>query len=312
MNKSNIGYFAFGACSIVLASFAVLQQMHIDTQNGVIQTKEIDYRKVSTALDVEKKINARLLDSIQNIQEELIELQELVSEQENIILELSGKMSRRDKKFDELEKKIKWLEKDKDKNAQRIRELEEEKTQLLQQMHEIETVLEEKKQELKGYIDQNLEKEIQQKRLERIQKIVNQTWVDYHEVTLRKKEHRGHLSKIKEGDSNWRYTLLNFTLNHVDLDMLVDAEFIVKIINSSTGEILQYIEANPEFPSSSISQTGVRFKFDKNPVTLTHINNQAKVGNDFEVRIYYLENGEEHLLTNSVRAIVHQGKSVDF
>jgi hypothetical protein len=153
-----------------------------------------------------------------------------------------------------------------------------------------------------------MRKTIEQKKLERIGHITNQTWVDFHEISLTKKVNKGKISKVKEGSDDWKYTMVNFSMKNPDAQLLLDANFILKIINSETGEILQYIEANPEYPQSETSMAGVTFKFENNPVLLTHINNQEKTGNQYELRMYYVEDGQEHLMTNCSRVIVQNGK----
>ena len=105
-----------------------------------------------------------------------------------------------------------------------------------------------------------------------------------------------------------KYTVVEFFLEHEDLKLLLDEQFLVKIVNSKSGDVLSYIESNPNFPDSEIDSKGVEFKFDGNMLEISYFNNQKKSGDNYEIQIFYLSNGEEYLLLEGSKPFLKDRK----
>ncbi len=315
MNKT-IGYIAIGICSLILASFAVVQQIAIDKLDAKLEEKETALKQKGKSLSMEMQTsdrlrseNSLLIDSINVLNVKINDLNILVEQQEAIIKKLDGKINRRENKFEELEKKISWLEKDQIKNAARIKELEAEKTDLLKQIEDFSN----KKAQLERQLEEDkklrMEAQLAQDELQKKNLVTHGTWVTYHEIDLRKKPHRGDISKISDSGENWKYTAFNFSLGHHDNAVLLDQEFVLKIVDTDTGEILPLIETNPLFPENESKLEGRFFRYQDNPIELMYVNTQEKRSKNYEVRIYYVNaNGQHQLLENSKRPIVKSGK----
>ena len=98
---------------------------------------------------------------------------------------------------------------------------------------------------------------------------------------------------------------------HDDHQLLLDEQFIAKVVNADTHEILSYVESNPNFPESDRDSKGIKFNFDGNLIEIAHFNNQKKQGSNFEVQIFYIDNnGQEHLLNGGVRQFIKNRKVV--
>jgi hypothetical protein len=305
----------FGLFTLILSSFSVLQQLALDRQNQTIYAQNTALREAARSIKLEMQTSERiktenqfLLDSIEVLNVQVASLSEAINRQTETIHELNGKLKRRLSKYEDIEKKIKWLQRDRETNLTRIRELEKEKSRLERQIADFENAKKQQMTELAQSEDEKMQLTLQEAKLRKIKTIAEQTWVNYNAISVRKKEHRGALQIIGMGDDKWKFTVVSLNLTNPEIEVLTDEQFILKIVNSETGELLPYLEANPEYPASLINTTGVSFQFKNNPVDITHVNVQQKNGMNYEVRIYYVTDGQEHLLKNSVKPILIHGK----
>ncbi len=119
------------------------------------------------------------------------------------------------------------------------------------------------------------------------------------------------MKKLKKQNTAWEFTVLEFQLIHDDHRLLLDEKFIAKIVDSENGEILSYIENNPNFPKSNTDAKGIKFKFDGNLLELAHYNNQQKTGSNYEVQLFYIDDdGQEHLLRGGIKQFLKDRKLV--
>ncbi|MFT7605623.1 MAG: hypothetical protein ACI8VT_003220, partial [Saprospiraceae bacterium] len=155
-----------------------------------------------------------------------------------------------------------------------------------------------------------LDRQISEARFKRITDLVNNTKVKFNKITLSTERFGKAITKIKKENSKWKYTVVEFFLEHEDLKLLLDEQFIVKIVNTNNGEILSYIESNPNFPDSEIDSKGVEFKFDGNMLEISYFNNQEKNADNYEVQVFYLSHGEEYLLLNGTKPFIKDRKAL--
>lgn len=318
MNKS-IGYVAFGLCSLVLASFAVFQSNMLEKLNdrnktfkSEINRKDNSIRNLEGVVERFEEENEELIDSIFVLNDQIRDLNLRIQEQDQIIKTLRNRLNGTTNKFKELENQIVILENSNQDRAVEIQKLEEEKTNILAELQILavqEEIHMERKEKLEATTLENMALVKEKKRELAIEDITMNTTVTYSKMLLSKKPNQGNLKKIKEGSDKWVYSTFEIELNHPSgEELLLDQQFVLKIIDTDTQEILPYLEYNPAFPEGTEGITGAFFRFKGNPEQILHINTQAKSGQNYEAKVFVVKDGKEFLLFNSHRAIVHEGK----
>jgi len=307
-----------------MSIFSLFQSSKIQNQGSTIneQGKEIDFLEVS--LKTEEEENSILVADNMLLRETLFILRDSVALLESKILSLKSTIRKQNKTIKSIKAKLKDIEnqyesikieiaqlvrKDEvDKNL--IASLEADKADLRQELAQLSIQKEQEvvsRQETEAEL---LDRQVSEARFKRITSLVNNTRVKFNKVSLSKKRFGKSIGKIKKENSKWKYTVIEFFLEHDDLKLLLDEQFLVKVVNSDTGEVLSYIESNPNFPDSEIDSKGVKFKFDGNMIELSYFNNQQKTGDNYEVQIFYLSEGEEYLLLNGAKPFIKDRKVI--
>ena len=320
LNK-NLGYYAFGLCSIALSIFAVLQsnlieEQQVRTEKLVKKVKRQDrsIKDLERIVDRYREENEMLVDSILELNGEVRDLNMVIAEQDNIINSLEKKLNKKMRSFEKLEQKIAELEAEKQDNSMEIARIEAEKTQLLAEYEDLEVekkIAEDRKATLEISEVKNLDLiKDKQKRLV-IDDITNNTVINFQTVKVGSKPKRANLKKIKKGSDKWMYTKINFVMTHgKDSKLIANEQFVLKIIDTETNKIVPYLEENPSYPESEAGTMGKKFSFKNNPIEVLHINTQKKNSKNYEARIYFVHEGAEYLLANSHRVLVSNGKVI--
>lgn len=307
-----------------MSIFSVFQSNKIQDQDATIteQAKEIDFLEVS--LTNEEEENEILLadnimlreqfellkDSVAILNGKIKQLKSKIHNQNKTIKSIKAKLKDIENQYQALKMEIAELSRKDEIDRNLIASLEADKTELRNTIAELSIQKEQEvamRQESEAEL---LDRQVSEARFKRISNLVNNTAVKFNNVTLSKKRFGKAISKIKKENSKWKYTVIEFFLEHEDLKLLLDEQFIVKIVNSDTGETLSYIESNPNFPDSEIDSKGVKFKFDGNMIELSYFNNQQKSGDNYEIQIFYLSEGEEYLLLNGAMPFIQNRKVV--
>ncbi len=309
-----------------MSIFSVYQSKTISVKEEKIveQVKEIDFLEVS--LSNEEEASAVLLSDNIILRETIDLLRDSVITLNSKIKNLKGIIRKKNKTIKSISAKLKDIEnqysaikleiadlvrKDQiDKNL--INSLEADKAELRKELANLVIKKEKEMDSKKESEAELLDRQVNQARLKRITNLVNNTKVNFNKITLSKKRFGKPISKIKKENSKWKYTVIEFFLEHEDLKLLLDEQFLVKIINSDTGAVLSYIESNPNFPDSEIDSKGVNFKFDGNMLEISYYNNQQKSGQNYEIQIFYLSEGEEYLLLNGSMPFLQNRKVLKF
>jgi len=256
--------------------------------------------------------NEILVDSILYLNETIQDYVLRIEEQDKIISTLNRKLNKSLRSFQSLENQIIELEQEKMDNSIVIAQMEEQKNKILQEYSETKLqaeIHEETKAKLEQATYDNIDMVVAEQKREVIQEIAQNTMVNFTSVKMGRKPNRANTRKI-EGNNKWNYTTFKFSMSHgFDNAKLLDEQFIMKIIDMDTGEIMPYIEGNKRYPESDSETTGKTFVFSDNPVEVLHINLQPKTGSNYEARIYLVKDGEEFLLANSHRTLVSNGKA---
>jgi len=115
---------------------------------------------------------------------------------------------------------------------------------------------------------------------------------------------------ISEG-KNWRHTTIEFFMNHNDNKVLLDEQFMVKIVDIDHQTDVEFIQPNPLTPKENSTLNGAPFFFDGNLVEINHVNPQPKQGKNFEIQVFYkTDDGEEYLLLDGVKQFIRDGNVV--
>jgi peptidoglycan hydrolase CwlO-like protein len=300
-----------------MSIFTAVQFNTIDEQGVTIveQVEEIQELELSLANELEMNDQLRselvlLRDSIALLKNVIKDLEHTIRKQNKTIKTIKAKLKDIENQYTALKMEIANLARKDEVDKELIASLEADKAEL---RNEIVSLNQQKDQEITARTETEaelLDRQVSEARFKRITNLVNNTKVRFNRIALTKKRFGKPINKIKDNNTKWKYTEMEFYLEHNDLKLLLDEQFLVKIINADTGEALSYIENNPNFPDSEIDSKGIAFRYDGNMIELSYYNNQDKTGNNYEVQIYYISNGEEYLLLDGAVPFIQDRKVV--
>ncbi|RMG77195.1 MAG: hypothetical protein D6714_20180 [Bacteroidetes bacterium] len=263
---------------------------------------------------LEKEIT-RLKDSIGVLNTQIDRLERTISEQKDLIGKLRGKIERREKKVAALKKEIARLAQQSKVDWEKINRLEQEKIELKEALDEYyrksETAqirVEKATEQLNTVVEQK--NEVAQKRdeMDIVRDIVTNTTVRFRKVALRKNQHSGELQKIKKNDKSWRYTDIEFFLEHPNQALLVGRSFRVKIKDLDHKRTLPLNEDNPKYPDGGkIGKEGEKFVYDGNMVEVTYFNSQKKKSKNYQIQVFLISGDKAFVLKNGKYTIVEDG-----
>jgi glucan-binding YG repeat protein len=244
-------------------------------------------------------------DSLVLLKSELAYLKKKVKKQNKTIKQIKSQLRKVERDYVALRKHISELARKDELDEDLILRLESEKAELRKQIANLNVVRDKELVAYQATEAELLDRQVSEARFKRITDIVNNTRINFQNIYVKKKRYGRPLGKIKKENSKWRYTIIELFMIHDDLKLLLDENFIVKIVNSDTHEILSYIESNPNFPNSDIDTKGLKFKYDGNMVEIAYYNNENRTGKNYEVQIFYVtEDGEEYLLQDGTKPFI--------
>ena len=284
------------------------QKQIIRLDDDLFEETQLRMAAETKVMELETTISI-LRDSVALLQDGISRLKKKVKKQDRTLKSLSKKLKNFENDYDLLKQEITALSRKEDIDMARIQELEQEKQNLRSQIAKTEIKRTEEKKEQVRTENEMLQQKVKAEKLKRIANIIDNTRVVYQKISTQKARYGKTMKKLKKNNTSWAYTLLEFQLIHDDLQLILDEQFIAKIVDSDTGEILSYIENNPNFPESDKDSKGIAFKFDGNLVELAHFNNQEKTGANYEVQLYYVDSdGQEHLLRGGLKQFLKDRK----
>ena len=320
-----IAWVAGSLTIMALAVFASYQYNTLNKKETVIKTQKTEINRLddelfnetqlrmqaeTKVLDLEAKV-AELRDSVVMLQDNIKRLNRKIRKQNKTLKALSDKLHNFENDYDLLKQEIAALSRKEQLDKERIQALEVEKTQLRDQMTQAAVKQEQEQQQQIRNQAELLRQKVKEEKLKRTANILNNTRVVYQRISTQKSRYGKTMKKLKKTNTAWAYTLMEFQLIHDEHQLLLDEQFIAKIVNAQTGEILSYIENNPNFPESDKDAKGIKFKFDGNLVELAHYNNQEKTGENYEVQLFYIDDeGQEHLLRGGIKQFLKDRKLV--
>lgn len=156
-------------------------------------------------------------------------------------------------------------------------------------------------------VNSDLEKVIITRQEQQLKSIMHKTAVKYSSISLRNREGGNALKKVKSGD-DWRYTFIDFDLDNVDKEAIIDETFVIQLYDLDNNVVVPFNEKNLAYPNSEMGAIGYKFKYDGKPVSVRYINTQPKEGRNYELRLVYFKNGLTFKLANGTKRIVEDGK----
>ncbi|MBK9014792.1 MAG: hypothetical protein IPM82_12345 [Saprospiraceae bacterium] len=156
-------------------------------------------------------------------------------------------------------------------------------------------------------VSEELQAAIVSRKQERLANIMAKTEVKFSSISLRNREGGNELKKIKSED-NWRYTFIDFDLDNVDKESIMDETFIIQVYDLDNNVVVPFNEKNLQFPNSEMGAIGYKFKYDGKPVSVRYLNTQPKEGRNYELRLIYFKNDLTFKLANGTKRIVEDGK----
>lgn len=258
-------------------------------------------------IDLEDE-NQMLRDSIEKLHKVIAKLRRKVKAQDATISELKEKLEYLENQYDSKKKEIAILSRKETVDTEAITHLEEEKAVIKDQISDLQM-----QESVASNTKMIAEKEIQDKieseqRFRKIVDVVNNTRIKFQDIQI-KMDPTGHaVTRLISEGKNWKHTAIEFFMNHSDNKILLDEQFLVKIIDMDFQEELPFLAQNPMTPKNDTVTTGAPFYFDGNLVEIYHNNDFPKKGKNFEVQVYYkCDDGEEYLLLDGVKQFIEDG-----
>lgn len=311
-------YFSLGSVAIITLSFFSIRQVStiskknqllVKQDNYISELKMISEEDEETIVDLQSEnelLKEQILilqDSIETLNNRIAVLKRSAYRQRRAINDLNSQLELYQTQYDQLEEEIALNRSSTHQDQERLRLLESEKQSLMSQVSELQAekiAYEVKEAEQAQRI---LAEEEEEARYRRLTTIINDTQVKFNTISPRKKRYGKTLKKIKK---RWNYTVIDFQFINDDLQLLLNGNFIAKIVNTDTQEILATSEEEG-------SDEGIHINYTGNNVELAFYNHQPRTGKNYELQVFYLnENGEEYLLRHGTKQFIKNGKTVKF
>lgn len=312
-----LGLSAVGVQNYMLRHFpadlAAEKAVAKEKENSLLARLDFSQKRVDALQEYNEMLllrNQQLVDSIQKLQVEISLLNRRVRVQQTTIQRIQAQLAGIETEYASLKSRIALLSRQENIDREKIAELEKEKAHLrlqisaLNQSQEAEAA---KQAEIEAHLEN---KRQQENHYIQLASILKETQIRYQRISVRKTKFGKPMSKINKSDGHWKYTILEFFMDHPNVKMLLDQQFVVKIVNADDSEILSFIEANPSFPQSKTSNAGVHFHFDGNLIEIAYHNNERKMGKNYELQIFYVSpEGKEYLLVNGIKPVISNRKT---
>ena len=312
--------FIFGSAIFLgVSAFSIHQYETINHQGKTIQHQHdkitelrssyLDHNYLNEELADENKILQRtigdLTDSIASLHIQIFHLQKVVNSQASTIQKLKGQINNLQTQYASLKSEITTLSKAETIDKPKIKQLEQQKTEIREEIKELEVAKEQTVAIHDNVTEELMARQVREARYLRLSSIISNTQIKFKNITLLEQKNGKPLQRLSKNDNKWRYTMLEFFLEHEHLKTLIDERFIVKIIDADNHKVLSYIEQNPSFPESSLDTKGAAFQFDGNMIELAFYNNTLKKGKNYDLEIFYIaDDGKEYLLSNGSRSLI--------
>ena len=287
------------------------QLKNIDNLEGAIETEKEDkilLTELNTDLQDE---NQMLRDSIIKLNQIIFGLRRKVKQQDDLIAELQGKVNYLQSQYDGKKNDIAVLSRKENVDQEAIAAIEAEKAAIKGQIDNFQSEQNSAmtvKSETESIIQDKMESE---DRFRKIVDVVNNTRIKFQDIQIKMNPTGNPVTRLITDGKNWKHTTINFFMNHEDSKVLLDEQFLVKIIDMDFQEEILLVETNPMLKEKVEEKIGAPFYYDGNLVEINYNNNHPKRGKNFEVQVFYKsDDGEEYLLLDGVKQFIRDGNMV--
>lgn len=308
-----------GSTAVIgLVTIASFQQNNISSYEQIvgIQDQTIFEQKITiedqaTEIAGLMETNAYLEIEIDLIRDSLsIALNdvELISQKleksQNSLNAVKEELTVRQKELSFLKSKIKKGSRSKTKEyRQEIAMLEQQVEQLTDMLNKTNQTVQEDK------VEYDRKSEVAYK-MTALKAIMDQSHIEYRGIELKESRDGDNISKLRKNGSNWKYTIVNLDIQNALPDLLLDGTFELRIVDMDTGEAVSYLESNMVYPNIDDSK-GIQFSYPGHAQQVVFINTQQKKGSSYELKMYYLEDGQSYYVNNSSRPIIFDKQVID-
>ncbi len=307
---------------VSLGIFSAFQVKKLNTTKTNLTEQLKAVHDLNESLEIEKEETSILSEQNQILSDENIMLRDSIAKLHSVIASLRSKIRKQDARIQELENQLHYLQQQYDAKKQNIAILSRKENVDQQAIANIEAekvVLKDQINEIQGeqitaeHLKMITENEMQDKieseeRFRKIVDVVNNTRIKFQDIKIKMDPTGQPVSKLISEGKNWKHTTIEFFMNHNNNKVLLDEQFVVKIIDMDFQEELAFVEANPLAAKSIDPQTGAPFYYDGNLVEIAYNNKNPKRGKNFEVQVYYKsDDGEEYLLLDGVKQFIRDG-----
>ena len=318
---------ALGSCAIVgLSFFSIKQVGSIVKKNELLirqdqyisELKTVSFEDDAVIVDLRSENQVLkdqihfLRDSIEHLNNTIAKLRKSSRQQTRAIADVKAQLELYKARHEQLE-----LEMDEtkvanlpnnQKNTIKITQLETEKSELLTQVQELEAQMM-SYEVLKAENEMELlYKQSAEANYQRINNIMNNTQVQFNSIRIQQKANSKALKKIRK---KWNYTKIDLQLISDDMRLLMDQQFLVKIVDTDTQEILKTISQGEGGGKAfqDFTMNGEFINFDGKNSKISYYNDHQKTGQNYEVQVFYLDHsGKEYLLRHGTKQFVKNGK----
>lgn len=324
MSKS-LAIFLTTLSILSLTGFGAVQYRNVKIAEETNKKLEFDKDRLEKSLSLADSEIGSLTDENIELKERIVILRDSIADFQRQIKSLKSKlyassqaskkmeadMESLRKKYFDIQTEIENLKKSGDAKEEYISQLEVTQTQLQVENDSIYKTNVITQQELIQASDDLVALEMKQMRKQDLLEVLEFTNIYFDNITIKKAERGPSQKKIKKDGRAWNYTLIDLSLQHDNIHQLIDETFIVKIIDIDNDMELSFVESNPAFPESPIDHKGLSFQFDGMPLNLKFHNNEDKMGKNYALQLYYVQDGEEHRLKNGYKQFIVNGKILE-
>lgn len=287
------------------------QLKSIDNLESTIESEKEDKILLSQLNNDLHDENQILRDSIFKLNEIIAGLRRKVQQQDDLIAELQSKVDYLQSQYNSKKRDIAVMSRKETVDQDAIAVIEAEKAEIKKQIDNFQSDQNDMmsvKLDTESVIQDKIESE---DRFRKIVNVVNNTRIRFQDIHI-KMNPTGHpVTRLITDGKNWKHTSINFFMNHDDSKVLLDEQFLVKIIDMDFQEEIPLVQSNPMVEQKVEEKIGAPFYFDGNLVEINYDNSKPKRGKNFEVQVYYKsDDGEEYLLLDGVKQFIRDGNIV--
>ncbi|GEM_PF-6105004 len=271
-------------------------------QNDIIveQEQELDeLRTRNTNLVIQLDL---VRDSLRAVKHDLAIAKRKYQRSQKSLAAVKKELDVRQKELAFVKESLKKLQKAKS-NSKREQELKKQVAALQKQVEQLQYLKEQSQEQVETRLEEVRQEDDLANKLRQIRLVLEGTKTEYKAISLRTERDGDDITSLKHNGRNWKYTVVNLDLQNAVPGVLVGQQFELRIVDSDTGEPLSFIESNPIYPDAD-DNIGLRFTYPGHPQELVFINTEPKDGENYEIKLFYVLDGQTYYVNNSTRQII--------